>query len=324
MVIKLKSYRSRLLEKLIIPSEAKHYINAALKDSPEMFLEAIKDVAQARQMARVAKKSGMAREALYRSLSRSGNPTYETLISVLKAVGLRIDRVECLPVATGNKPQKVKGTGRKFTHVLAPTGSGKTALLMQTMQAGFGERESQSHISRYTATNDFVAINAYANANAGSTAPTKVLDEQRLVLLTILFMRGNMADSSKPEAKPIPYKKTEEFSEYYANNALLESSLWDLKLIFGQLDQQTPGNVVVQYCSTTMPWAQAKVLHYFLGVHLAAHEVHNGRVQIPSGIIPPIPDKTMPDFESDPKGRETHDAFKALYDDFIAANPEAK
>lgn len=93
MAIELKSYRSRLMEKLTDPSEAKHYINAAWKDSNEMFLEAVKDVAQAHQMSKVAKNSGMAREALYRSLSKKGNPTFETLIAVLKVLGLEFGGV---------------------------------------------------------------------------------------------------------------------------------------------------------------------------------------------------------------------------------------
>lgn len=94
MTIKLHSYRSRLMEKLVIPSEAKHYINAALEDSNEMFFEAIKDVAQAHQMAAVAKKSGVARESLYRSLSKRGNPSWKTVLAVLKVVGLKIPGVE--------------------------------------------------------------------------------------------------------------------------------------------------------------------------------------------------------------------------------------
>jgi probable addiction module antidote protein len=85
----LKSYRSRLLEKLTIPSEAAAYVNAALEDSTEMFLEAMKDVAQAHQMATVAKKSGVARENLYRAFSVDGNPTLETLQAVLPTLGLR-------------------------------------------------------------------------------------------------------------------------------------------------------------------------------------------------------------------------------------------
>ena len=85
----LKSYRSRLLEKLTIPSEAEHYVNAALEDSTEMFLVAMKDVAQAHQMAKVAKRSGVARENLYRAFSVEGNPTLDTLQAVLPTLGLK-------------------------------------------------------------------------------------------------------------------------------------------------------------------------------------------------------------------------------------------
>jgi probable addiction module antidote protein len=94
MAIKLNSYRSRLMEKLVIPSEAKHYINAALEDSTEMFFEAIKDVAQAHRVAAVAKQSGVTRESLYRSLSKRGNPSWKTVLAVLKVVGLTIPGVE--------------------------------------------------------------------------------------------------------------------------------------------------------------------------------------------------------------------------------------
>jgi probable addiction module antidote protein len=82
------------MEKLTIPSEAEHYINAALDDSTEMFFEAVRDVAQAHQMALVAKKSGVGREGLYRSLSRQGNPSWKTVLSVLDVVGLEIPGVK--------------------------------------------------------------------------------------------------------------------------------------------------------------------------------------------------------------------------------------
>jgi probable addiction module antidote protein len=73
------------------PIEAASYLNAAMEDSLEMFLDALKDVAQAHQMSKVAKQAGVARESLYRSLSSQGNPTLEMLHSVLKALKLRIE-----------------------------------------------------------------------------------------------------------------------------------------------------------------------------------------------------------------------------------------
>jgi len=58
----------------------------------EMFKEALKDVAAARvgNMTTLAKKTHLAREALYTSLSRKGNPRLDTLTKVLDAAGLRL------------------------------------------------------------------------------------------------------------------------------------------------------------------------------------------------------------------------------------------
>jgi probable addiction module antidote protein len=87
---KTTSYRESLLAVLADPIEASAYLNAALEDSPHAFLKALKNVAQARQMTRVAKDAGIQRETLYRSFSEQGNPTLETLSSVLAALGMKL------------------------------------------------------------------------------------------------------------------------------------------------------------------------------------------------------------------------------------------
>jgi probable addiction module antidote protein len=91
---KTSSYREALLESLKDPGEARAYLNAALEDSPEAFLKALKNVAQTNTMTRVAKAAGVQRETLYRSFSESGNPTWETLVGVVKAVGLSFKIVD--------------------------------------------------------------------------------------------------------------------------------------------------------------------------------------------------------------------------------------
>jgi probable addiction module antidote protein len=83
-------FREDLLADLADPQEAVHYLNAALEDSERMALVALRDVAEARQMARVAEEAGVAREALYRMLSRSGNPTFDSFMGILSALGLKI------------------------------------------------------------------------------------------------------------------------------------------------------------------------------------------------------------------------------------------
>lgn len=56
------------------------------------FKIAVRQVAEARLggMTALAERSGLNREALYRALSDSGNPTLATLTKVLAALGLRI------------------------------------------------------------------------------------------------------------------------------------------------------------------------------------------------------------------------------------------
>ena len=84
------AYRDRLLRRLAIPEEAANYLNAAKDDSLEVFLEALKDVAQARRMSAVAHRAGVKRETIYKAFSKKGNPTLETLDSVLSVLGLQI------------------------------------------------------------------------------------------------------------------------------------------------------------------------------------------------------------------------------------------
>lgn len=87
---RVTDYRQTLLESLTDSREAAHYLEAALEDSREMFLRALRDVAESRQMSKVAKDAGVAREALYRMLSESGNPTLATLSSILDVVGVQL------------------------------------------------------------------------------------------------------------------------------------------------------------------------------------------------------------------------------------------
>jgi len=86
-----REHQSWLIEKLADADRAASYLNSALEDSPEMFLEALRDVAQAQQMTRTARKAGVTRESLYKLTSVTGNPTLGSLYSVLSALDLKIE-----------------------------------------------------------------------------------------------------------------------------------------------------------------------------------------------------------------------------------------
>ena len=85
-----QNFNSWRLSKLADPAIAASYLTAAMDDSQEMFRKALRNVAQARQMTRVARSAGVTRESLYRATSEIGNPTLYTLDSVLDALGIDI------------------------------------------------------------------------------------------------------------------------------------------------------------------------------------------------------------------------------------------
>lgn len=74
------------------PAFAAEYLKAALEDEaePRVLLVALRHVAQARGIAKVARAAGVERESLYRALSKNGNPRLSTLHAVAKAIGLKL------------------------------------------------------------------------------------------------------------------------------------------------------------------------------------------------------------------------------------------
>jgi probable addiction module antidote protein len=74
------------------PEFAAEYLKATLEDEdePRVLLIALRHLAQARGIAKVAKAAGIERESLYRALSAQGNPRLSTLVAVTKAIGLKL------------------------------------------------------------------------------------------------------------------------------------------------------------------------------------------------------------------------------------------
>jgi probable addiction module antidote protein len=91
---RVRDYEEGLIEKLKDVEFATEYLNASLEDSDEgadeRFLIALRQVAKAHGMSTIAEKSGMARQAMYRALSESGNPEFSSLRALLDAMGLKL------------------------------------------------------------------------------------------------------------------------------------------------------------------------------------------------------------------------------------------
>ncbi len=67
------------------------YLSAVLEDDdPDLFLAAIKDVARARGMTQLAKDTGMGRESLYKALAPGAKPRYDTILKVVRALGVTL------------------------------------------------------------------------------------------------------------------------------------------------------------------------------------------------------------------------------------------
>lgn len=122
-------------------------------------------------------------------------------------------------------------------------------------------------------------------------------------------------DSSVPK---LGINRTVDFQIKYANNIRFESSVWDLKLIFGLLDQASDPSDTRFHTSVNVPWAQAKMAAYTLLVNVLMHETYYGtKIELPSGLIPtPVEDvvkalKEIPEYADTLHALQT--AHKVLF-----------
>ncbi len=80
-----------VLERLRDPETAAAYLSAAAKeDDPGAFLQALRNVTEAMGgISKIATRTGLNRQQLYRTLSKEGNPELRSLTKILDASGLQ-------------------------------------------------------------------------------------------------------------------------------------------------------------------------------------------------------------------------------------------
>src|SRR3972149_2498439 len=67
------------------------YLEAALEEGDAaLFTAALGDVARAKGMTEIARKTGLGRESLYKALSPNGNPEFATVLKVVESLGLKL------------------------------------------------------------------------------------------------------------------------------------------------------------------------------------------------------------------------------------------
>jgi probable addiction module antidote protein len=78
-------------EFLDTPEAVAEYLASAFDSGDHALItDALGVVAKARGMTQLARDTGLARPALYRALSPDGHPEFETVLKVLKALGVAL------------------------------------------------------------------------------------------------------------------------------------------------------------------------------------------------------------------------------------------
>jgi probable addiction module antidote protein len=91
MTLKLKKWDSA--EHLRTEEDMVLYLEACLEEAGDdvaFITKAIGNIARARGMAQLASETGLGRESLYKALSGDGNPSFATILKVVRALGMQL------------------------------------------------------------------------------------------------------------------------------------------------------------------------------------------------------------------------------------------
>ncbi len=89
MSLKTKSFD--IAEQLNSPEDIREFLKEVAASGNESdFIHALNTAARAVGMTEVAKRAGLTRASLYKSLAENGNPMFSTISKVTKALGCRL------------------------------------------------------------------------------------------------------------------------------------------------------------------------------------------------------------------------------------------
>ena len=91
MAIKLRKWDSA--EHLKTEEDMQAYLQACIDESngdAAFIAKALGNIAKAKGMAQLSRDTGLGRESLYKALSGEGNPSFDTVLKVSHALGLKI------------------------------------------------------------------------------------------------------------------------------------------------------------------------------------------------------------------------------------------
>ena len=85
--------RYDVAEHLRTPEDMAAYLEACIEeaDGDSTFIaKALGDIARAKGMSQVARDAGLSRESLYKALSGERSPGFDTILKVIRALGLKL------------------------------------------------------------------------------------------------------------------------------------------------------------------------------------------------------------------------------------------
>ena len=90
---KTKTTKYDVAEHLRTPEEMAAYLEACFEESDgdaSFIAKALGDIARAKGMTQVARDAGLSRESLYKALSGERTPSFDTILKVIKALGIEL------------------------------------------------------------------------------------------------------------------------------------------------------------------------------------------------------------------------------------------
>ena len=95
---KTTTTRYDVAEHLRTTEEMAAYLEAAIEESQgdaTFIAKALGNSARAKGMSQVARDAGLSRESLYKALSGERNPEFDTILRVVKALGMKLHAEAC-------------------------------------------------------------------------------------------------------------------------------------------------------------------------------------------------------------------------------------
>lgn len=90
---KTLTFKYDVSEHLRTPEEMVSYLEACIEESDGdagFITKALGDIARAKGMSHVARETGLSRESLYKALSGDTAPAFDTVLKVIRALGMEI------------------------------------------------------------------------------------------------------------------------------------------------------------------------------------------------------------------------------------------